>query len=226
MGQLLASGTTIQGNRSSIHMLYGYGMLLAPFTPSPCFRHNMYTLEVASSQHKAHIITYDIMHKQLGHSSKDILKHMHNHMCNFPPSIGFLKKDIICPGCMKGKMPACAYHPDSHHASKPFELIHLDIKFFPIFSYHKYQYIFFFFNNFTSYGWSTMLHTKSAALQATKCFLSMVSTQYNTKVKEWMSNAGEYRSKAFDKLLANNGITTYQSAPYIPQQNGHAEHFM
>ena len=42
-----------------------------------------------------------------------------------------------------------------------------------------------------------------------------------------MSNAGgEYRSKAFDKLFANNGIIAYQSAPYIPQQNGHIEHFM
>ena len=55
-----------------------------------------------------------------------------------------------------------------------------------------------------------MLHTKSAALQAAKYLLSMVSTQYDTKVKGWMSDAGgEYRSEAFDKLLANNGITTY-----------------
>ena len=42
MGQLLASSTTVQGNRSSIHMLYGDGTLLAPFTPLPCFRHNIY----------------------------------------------------------------------------------------------------------------------------------------------------------------------------------------
>ena len=63
-----------------------------------------------------------------------------------------------------------------------------------------------------------MLHTKSAALQAAKCFLSMVSIQYDAKVKGWMSNAGgEYRSKAFDKLLADNRITAYQSAPHIPQ---------
>ena len=63
MSQLVASSTTVQGNRSSIHMLYGDGSLLAPFTPLPCFGHNMYILEVASPQHKAHTITYDIMHK-------------------------------------------------------------------------------------------------------------------------------------------------------------------
>ena len=55
----------------------------------------------------------------------------------------------------------------------------------------------------------------------------MVSTQYDAKVKGWMDDVGEeYRSKAFDKLLADNGITTYQSAPHVPQQNGCTEHFM
>ena len=55
----------------------------------------------------------------------------------------------------------------------------------------------------------------------------MISTQYDTKVKGWMFNAGgEYRSDAFDKLLADNRITTYQSAPHIPQQNDCTECFM
>ena len=167
------------------------------------------------------------MHKWLGHPSKDVLKHVWDHTCNFPSSIEFPKEDTICSGCIKDKMPAHAYHPDYYCANKPFELIHLDIKSFPILSYHKYWYIITFFDDFTSYGWSTMLHTKSAALQAAKHFLSIVSTQYDAKVKGWMSDAGgEYRSKAFDKLLADNGITTYQSAPYMPQQNGHTECFM
>ena len=105
IGQLLASSATIQGDRSSICMLYKDGMLLAPFTPLPYFRHNMYTLEVASPQHKAHMITYDIMHKQLRHPSKDVLKHVCNHMHNFPSSIAFPKGGTICPGYMEGKIP-------------------------------------------------------------------------------------------------------------------------
>ena len=138
MGQLLASGTTVQSNKSSICMLYGDGMLLAPFTPSPHLGWNIYTLEVATSHDKAHMITYDIVHKWLGHPSKDVLKYMCNHMHDFPSSIEFLKEDIICPGCVKGEMLAHTYHPDSYCANKPFELIHLDIKSFPILSYHKY----------------------------------------------------------------------------------------
>ena len=123
MGQLLAFGATIQGNRSSIHMLYEDSTLLVPFTPSPHFGCNMYTLEVASPQHKAHMITYDIMHKRLGHPSKDVLKYAHDHICDFPSSIEFLKEDTICPGCIKGKILAHTYHLDSHCASKPFELL-------------------------------------------------------------------------------------------------------
>ena len=36
-----------------------------------------------------------------------------------------------------------------------------------------------------------MLYTKSAALQAAKQFLSMISTQYDTKVKGWIFNVEE-----------------------------------
>ena len=55
----------------------------------------------------------------------------------------------------------------------------------------------------------------------------MVNTQYDVKVKGWISDAGgEYRSEAFNKLLANNGITTYQSAPHVLQQNGCTECFV
>ena len=91
-------------------MLYGDGTLVASFTPLPHFGHNIYTLKVASPQCKAHTITYDIMHKWLGHPSKNVLKYVCNHMHNFPSSIKFLKEDTIYLGCMKGKMPACAWN--------------------------------------------------------------------------------------------------------------------
>ena len=55
----------------------------------------------------------------------------------------------------------------------------------------------------------------------------MVSTQLKTQVEQWMSNAGgEYKSKAFDLMLKEQGIHILQSAPHTPQQNSHAEQFM
>src|SRR6266404_1305046 len=51
--------------------------------------------------------------------------------------------------------------------------------------------------------------------------------QYNTTIKEWMSDAGgEYKSDAFLRTLKDDGITVLQSVPYVSQQNGRAERFM
>ena len=73
-------------------------------------------------------------------------------------------------------------------------------------------------------AWTTPLHTKDAALVAIHHFLKMVSTQFKTQVEQWMSDAGgEYKSKAFDLMLKEQGICILQSAPYTPQQNSCAE---
>ena len=138
MCQLVASNTTVQGDRSSICMLYGDGTLLAPFTPLPHFGWYMYTLKVATSCDQPHTITYDMMHQQLRYPFKDVLKYVHDYMCNFPNSLKFPKEDTICPGYVKDKMLAHTYYLGSCCTSKPSELIHLDIKSFPILFYHKY----------------------------------------------------------------------------------------
>lgn len=102
--------------------------------------------------------------------------------------------------------------------------MHSDLKSFPIESYHCYKYIITFVDDFTSFAWIMPIHTKDAALTATKHFLSMVQMQFNAKVKGWMLDAeGEYKSQAFDKLLADNGINVFQSTPHVLQQNGCTE---
>ena len=52
----------------------------------------------------------------------------------------------------------------------------------------------------------------------------MVHTQYDSKIVEWMSDAGgEYKSDEFNKELKDLGIKILQSVPHQPQQNGRAE---
>ena len=77
----------------------------------------------------------------------------------------------------------------------------------------------------TTHQWHGLhLHTKDAALVATCHFLKMVSIQFKTQVEQWMLDAGgEYKSKAFDSMLKEQGICILQSAPHTPQQNGCAE---
>jgi transposase InsO family protein len=71
-----------------------------------------------------------------------------------------------------------------------------------------------------------LINKKSSVINALKQFLSYIETQFNIKVKEWMSDAGgEYKSEAFDAILCDKGIRILQSVPHTPQQNGCAECF-
>jgi transposase InsO family protein len=51
-----------------------------------------------------------------------------------------------------------------------------------------------------------------------------VENQTGMKIKTFQSdNKGEFVSKKFDNSLHECGIQRQTSAPYTPQQNGHAE---
>ena len=169
----------------------------------------------------------NLMHKRLGHPSKDILVNAKKHTKGFPNGVQIPDKLPVCPGCAKGKMPAAAHPPSTTRASAAFQRIHSDLKSFPVDSYHRYKYFISFFDDYTSYAWIVCLRTKDAALGALKQFLAMIKNQHDTTVKEWMSDAGgEYKSEAFLKTLKDAGIKILQSALHTPQQNGRAERFM
>ena len=104
----------------------------------------------------------------------------------------------VCPGCAQGKMPASSHPPSATRAKAAFERIHFDLKSFPVDSYHKYKYFVSFLDDFSSFAWIVLLRDKASALLALKQFLAMVRNQYNTTIKEWMSDAGgEYKSDTF-----------------------------
>ena len=112
----------------------------------------------------------------------------------------------------------------TRRATQPFQLIHSDLKLFPINSYHKYQYLIVFFDNYTSNAWTVKLHKKDAALTATAQFIALVETQFASRVVQWMSDAGgEYKSAVFNKMLKDKEIEVLQSIPSAHQQNSRAE---
>ena len=141
LGQLLNHGAKVQGDMHQINVLYGDGILLAPFTPGH-LDSNMYTLESLPLKGLTMTctLTYDIVHYCLGHPSKDMICHAHKHMWNFP-DVEIPNTDSICPGYTMGKLPNRSFPPSECHATHTFELIHLNIKSFPTESYHCYRYI-------------------------------------------------------------------------------------
>ena len=55
-------------------------------------------------------------------------------------------------------------------------------------------------------------------------FIELVKNKFNSTIIQWMSDAGgEYKSKAFEKMLKDRGIEILQSIPYAHQQDGRAE---
>ena len=117
-----------------------------------------------------------------------------------------------------------AFPPSNIRATKAFELVHSDIVTYSIESYKKIKYSIVFYDDYSSHAWTINLHTKDAALQATKYFLVMVETIYETRIQKWMSDArGGYTSRAFTTLMKEKGIEVLQSIPHVHQQNGRAE---
>ena len=171
-------------------------------------------------------ISYDIAHQRYGHPGKGVLGKFPEMTKNFP-KIESAPSGKLCPGCAQGKMHDKSHPTNERRATKLFELVHSDLKSFPTTSYHKYQYMIVFYDDFSGAAFTTCLRTKDAALSATKEFLAMVENQFSTTVKTWMSDAGgEYKSEAFSKMLREKGIKILTSAPHTPQQNGRAERFM
>jgi hypothetical protein len=162
------------------------------------------------------------MHQRLSHPSDEVLQRAFRYVKDFPKVE--IPKKHICPGCAQGKMTNESFPTSNMRASEPFKLIHLDIKMFPIESYHKYRYAIIFYDDYTSHTWTINLRTKDTALPATQHFLVMVETKYQKHVRGWMSDAGgEYTSKVFVDMMKNKGIQINQSVPHAHQQNGHAE---
>jgi transposase InsO family protein len=111
--------------------------------------------------------------------------------------------------------------------SKPFKLIHSDLKSFLVESYHRYKYVIVFYDDYSSHAWILCLRQKSSAISTTKQFIAMVNTYYESAVRLWMSDAGgEYKSDVFDNMLRNQGIKILTSTLHTPQQNRRAERFM
>ena len=162
------------------------------------------------------------MHQRLSHPSDEVLRHAFRYIKDFPKVE--IPEKHICPGCAQGKMTNKSFPTSTTRATKPFELIHSDLKMFPIESYHKYRYVIVFYDDYTSHAWTINLRTKDAALPATRHFLAMVENKYQKRIRGWMSDAGgEYTSKAFVDMMKEKGIQINQSVPHAHQQNGHAE---
>jgi transposase InsO family protein len=226
LGQFLQSGLSSRGSARAISLYTNEKNVLSFYPRSE--DDTIYVIESLpgtqedSAYDTIHTVDYSTMHQRLSHPSDEVLRRAFRYVKDFPKVE--IPEKHICPGCAQGKMTNKSFPTSSARATEPFELIHSDLKMFPIESYHKYRYAIIFYDDYTSHAWTINLRTKDAALPATRHFLAMVETRYQMQVRGWMSDAGgEYTSKAFVEMMKNKGIQINQSVPHAHQQNGRAE---
>ena len=226
MGQLLNDGLHSRGSSREIVIHTKTNERFLTFYPRE-IGDNIYTIYTSFSEEESHPHTiykmdFETIHRRLAHPSNEVLQKAGKYTKDFPDIE--IQESHVCPGCAQGKMTNKSFPTSEKRAAEPFEFIHSDLKSFLIESYRKYKYSVVFLDDYTSHAWTINLHTKDAALPATKQFIAMVETQYQARVQKWKSDAGgEYTSKAFTELLKDRGIEILQSVPHAHQQNGHAE---
>jgi hypothetical protein len=211
LGTFLLKGFLTVGSKSSIRVLKGATPFLTFYpwsqTDSIYVIHSWAAkvAELYSASSNIYMLDYETIHRHLAHPSKDVLQKARKHLKDFP-EIDFPKGDSPCPGCTQGKMTNRPFPVTPRRATQPFQLIHLDLKSFPVESYHRFQYMIIFLDNYSSHAWTVNLCTKDAALTTTSHFLALVENKFGARVKQWMSDAGgEYKSAAYTKLLSRTG---------------------
>src|SRR5260221_2237072 len=179
----------------------------------------------AASITTIYAVDYDIWHKRLGHPSKDVLRRA-KELKDFPSDLVFPEHSPLCRGCAEGKLHSKSFPESTSRVTKPFDLVHSDLKEFPIESYSKFKYLVSFIDDASSHAWVTLLKKKSDTFRAFKNFHAMVKIHFKAEISMLMSDfGGEYKSKDFEQFLRDNGIHSRNSVPHVHQQNGRAERF-
>jgi len=79
-------------------------------------------------------------------------------------------------------------------------------------------------DDYSSYGWSFLLRTKSEAAEQLRGWMTTIERQTELKIGIFRTdNGGEYTSRSFEKYLQDQGILHQYTAPYSSAQNGKVE---
>ncbi|CAF4951965.1 unnamed protein product [Pieris macdunnoughi] len=164
-------------------------------------------------------------HKKLGQVNERDLKEMvKNKMMR---GLDFKEKTLgTCETCIKGKFSTLPFKSHGQIIStEVLQIIHSDVCGpFENESMAGSKYFVKFIDDYTRYCCVYFLKEKSQVIDKFKEYKNYVELFHKKKIQNLQfDNGGEFRSKAFDKFLKDNGISRRLSAPYTPQQNGMSE---
>ncbi|KAI3412713.1 uncharacterized protein J3R85_017059 [Psidium guajava] len=229
-------------NLLSIGQLIDAGCVVS-FTDSSCFvqdrlsgqmigkgsrRDGLYTMQhlhlPSSSLPVPVLATVDLArwHQRLGHIASSRLTVLHKQGALGPVSFDSLPPCSICP---LAKQSAKPFPISNSRSSAIFDLIHSDVWGpAPLSSKSGFKYYVSFIDDYSRYTWVYLMRQRSDFFSIYQSFTTMVSTQFNRKIKVFRSDSGgEYLSGVFRSLLASDGTLPQLSCSGVPAQNGVAE---
>jgi hypothetical protein len=174
LGTFRQEGMNICGDELRL-VLDKKGKPFMVFQPSgPCdtpfgVNSETFSKDVAQALKTVHNVDYDIVHQRFAHPSDEVLKHARSKPIGFPDVV--FNRTGICPGCALGKMANQPYPVSEKRAARAFEMIHSDLKSYPIQSVHGYKYVVTFFDDQSSHAWHKLIKTKDETLRAMRQFL-------------------------------------------------------
>jgi len=189
---------------------------------------NLYFLDIESvalplnkeSPVAASVTSHDLWHKRLGHPSFYKLQSL-SSLLNFSKEPN-IQKNHHCKTCHLAKQKHIPFISGQHICKVPFELVHIDTWGpFSTPTHDGYKCFLTIVDDHSRATWVYLMKNKSDVLHIFPSFLTMVETQFETRVKGVRSdNAQEFN---FTQLFQSKGIVSFHSCPETPQQNSVVE---
>jgi len=135
------------------------------------------------------------------------------------PSVALPDTDTPCKGCALGKMHDNPYPPSGKHATRPLELVHLDLVGpMPTESRFHACYVLMFIDDYSGFAVVAFLHTKDAISLHFKSMVSWaeISTGHSlTSVRS--DQGGEFMAGMLQSFFQSRGIMHQTLIPHTPQ---------
>ena len=210
-----SSSCTLQSNNLGTIDLARMREGLYVFEPN--FSKNSSTTHSINSIQSPPITPFNIWHFRLGHLSGQRLNHLHKQF----PFIS-MHHDEACDICHLSKQKKLSFSQSFNKANASFDLLHFDIWGpFRQNSIHNHKYFFTIVDDFSRFTWVTLLKSKGEVQNQIKNFITLLETQFNSKVKTIRSDNGP--EFILPDFYASKGIIHQRSCVETPQQNGRVE---
>lgn len=170
-------------------------------------------------------VSYDLLHKRLGHPSPTVIKHMCKHDCLkcMPEKLG--APSHVCESCMKAHQAKLPFDESDSIADKPMTLVHVDTMGpFPLPSISGARYAVVMIDDYSRMIAVVCVKSKADIPERLTFALGQLQHLSRQQMLFMRSDYGsEFINARVRKFLDSQFIKHQKSCVYTPEQNGRVE---